>query len=211
MRPLRYRVYVKATPEEVWAGITEPGFTERYFHRTAITSSFAPGEPLRYVRDGADMVVGEVVESDPPRRLVTTWRVLYDADLAEEPASRVEWLITPEGAGLTRLDVVHSDLARSPGTWGSVKDGWGWVLDSLKSLLETGEGLPPAEEAPVPDDVAGDWHRTQAVEANNLGWSLVEASGPGVDEEPTLRAARRSCVATPVIAVLGADRARPTG
>ena len=79
---------------------------------------------------------------DPPRRLVQTWRVLYDAAMSEEPPSRVTWEIDPVGDGLTRVRLVHGDLAQSPKTWASVKDGWVWVLDSMKSLIETGEALP---------------------------------------------------------------------
>ena len=72
-----------------------------------------------------------------------TWRVLYDAAMAEEPPSRVEWLID---RGRRRADasrrLVHGDLAASPLTWASVEDGWVWVLDGMKTLLETGEPLP---------------------------------------------------------------------
>jgi hypothetical protein len=37
---------------------------------------------------------------------------------------------------------VHGDLGQSPLTWQNVKDGWVWILDSMKTLLETGNPLP---------------------------------------------------------------------
>ena len=100
-----FQTYVRATPEAVWQAITDPDFTRRYFHRTAIESTFDIGAPVRYVLpDGTDAVCGEIEEVDPGRRLVMTWRVLYDAALAAEPPSRVEWVVTPGPDGVTRGD-----------------------------------------------------------------------------------------------------------
>ena len=48
------------------------------------------------------------------------------------------------GEGLTRVRLVHSGLERSPLTWENVKDGWVWVLDALKTVIETGRSLPVA-------------------------------------------------------------------
>lgn len=192
MTPHRYRIYIKATAEQVWQGITDPAFTTRYFHNTAFTSSLAPGEPVRYVLpDGSDAVEGLVEVAEPPHRLVMTWRFMYDTAMAAEPPSRVEWVLTPAGDGLTRLDVLHADLARSPLTWVNVKTGWVWILDNLKTLLETGEPLPD-ETAAVEiagDDPTGDWHRAQAIECNNSIWAMFEAERTPANDEEMLRRA----------------------
>src|SRR5690606_30925214 len=83
-----YETFVKATPERVWQAITDPEYTRRYFHATAVTSTFEPGSPVRYVMaDGSDAVEGVIEEIEANRRLVMTWHVLYDAALAEEPVS----------------------------------------------------------------------------------------------------------------------------
>jgi hypothetical protein len=131
----------------------------------------------------------EVLE--PPHRLVLTWHTVHDAAMAAEHPSRVEWHVEAAGEGLTRLRLVHADLAQSPLTWESVRHGWVWVLDGLKTLLETGSPLPPVDEAPArSDDVAGDWHRQQAVEANNSTWELVDLPerSPAQTEEMLRRA-----------------------
>ena len=192
MTPHRYRIYIKATAEQVWQGITDPAFTTRYFHNTAFTSSLAPGEPVRYVLpDGSDAVEGLVEVAEPPHRQVMTWRFMYDTAMAAEPPSRVEWVLTPAGDGLTRLDVLHADLARSPLTWVNVKTGWVWILDNLKTLLETGEPLPD-ETAAVEiagDDPTGDWHRAQAIECNNSIWAMFEAERTPANDEEMLRRA----------------------
>jgi uncharacterized protein YndB with AHSA1/START domain len=81
-----------------------------------------------------------VLECDPPRRLVVTWHVLYDPALSSE-VSRVTYLIEKRGE-MCKLSVTH-DLAEAPKTASHVSaNGWQWVISSLKSLLETGQGLP---------------------------------------------------------------------
>ena len=134
------------------------------------------GSPFRYVLpDGEVAVEGTVEEVDAPRRLVTTWRVLYDAAMAAEPPSRVEWRLEPAGDGLTKLTASTSTSAAARSRRSSVGSGWPWVLGSLKSLLETGEGLPrpTAEPVDAPEDVDGEAHRRFAVEANNAAWELL--------------------------------------
>ena len=71
--------------------------------------------------DGSPAVDGTIEELDPPYRLVQTWHVRYDPAMAAEPPSRVEWTLTRAGEGLTRLRVVHGDLARSPLTAANVR------------------------------------------------------------------------------------------
>jgi uncharacterized protein YndB with AHSA1/START domain len=191
------QIYIAAEPAQVWAAITESNWTRRYFHGTAFVAPLVQGQPYRTVLpDGAPAVEGRVEELTPPAdgaagRFVQTWRVLYDAAMAEEPPSRVEWTVERAGNGLTLVRVVHGDLARSPRTWAETKDGWVWVLDGLKSVLETGRALPRAvlPRVSVPDG-DGSWHRAQAVEANNAAWELLDDDARGADgDEELLRRA----------------------
>jgi uncharacterized protein YndB with AHSA1/START domain len=187
-----YRVYIRATPEQVWQAIVEPDFTRQYFHGTAFDESPQAGQPYRTTMvSGSPAVDGVIEVCEPPHRLVQTWHVLYDAAMAEEPPSRVEWTITEAGDGLVRLDLVHGDLFRSPLTWAHVKDGWVLIVQSLKSLIETGQPLPAetVNEPDVSQDPVGDWHRFQGVECNNAVWAaLGDESTPERDEELLRRA-----------------------
>ena len=139
-----YETFVRATPDEVWTAITDPEFTRRYFHHTAFETELVPGAGHRYVLpDGTDAVDGTIEEVEPGRRLVLTWRVLYNPAMAQEPPSRVEWILTAANAegSITQITLRHLALGDSPLTSDNVAVGWNGVLDSLKTLLETGEPL----------------------------------------------------------------------
>ncbi|HEX2771944.1 MAG TPA: SRPBCC family protein [Micromonosporaceae bacterium] len=137
-----YRVFIRATAEQVWDAITKAEFTTGYFFGGRIETTLEPGSPIRYhspSRDGLD-IDGEVVESDPPHKLVHTFRSLWDDDLAAEPPSRVTWELEPADGGVCQLTVTHDQLERSPKTAGQVS-GWSYILSGMKTLLETGKPM----------------------------------------------------------------------
>jgi uncharacterized protein YndB with AHSA1/START domain/DNA-binding transcriptional ArsR family regulator len=139
-----FQVYIRASPEQLWQAITDPELTRRYFRRSRVESTWQPGERMSYWI-GQDLVVdGEVLEADRPRRLVTTWSFRRNPELREDPPSRVTWEIEPIGDSC-KLTLVHDDFAAETATFKSVGSGWPLVLSSLKSLLETGEGLSLAQ------------------------------------------------------------------
>ncbi len=129
-----YQVFIKATPEAIWDAITKPEFTQKYFYGVPVHVT-----PDTY--DAADSVQGAVAEFDPGRRLVHSWRTMYDEDAAAEPESRVTWEIEPRDGGYSLLTVTHDRLDASPKTATNVAGGWMFVLSGLKTLLETGEPL----------------------------------------------------------------------
>jgi uncharacterized protein YndB with AHSA1/START domain len=137
-----YQVFIKATPEQIWDAITKPEFTEKYFYGSRADYTLEPGGPYRgRAGDGSVLVDGEVLESEPTRRLQHTWRALYDEATEAEPHSRVTWEIDAQDGGVTKLTVVHDRLEAAPKTAESVAGGWSYVLSGLKTLLETGKPL----------------------------------------------------------------------
>ena len=95
-----YSVFIRATPEQVWDAITKPEFTQQYFFGASIE-----------VRDGrrfaavSDSVWDEeVLEEDPPHKLVHGWISAYDSEMAAEAESRVTWEIEPQDGGITQAD-----------------------------------------------------------------------------------------------------------
>jgi len=140
-----YSVFVRATPEQLWDAITKPEFTTKYFYGAVIDSTYEAGTPYTgWSGDRSQQLVeGEVIEADPPRKLVTAWRATWAEEVAAEPFSRVSWEIEPGEGGVTRLTVVHDELEASPKTAESVGSptGWSYVLSGMKTLVETGEPL----------------------------------------------------------------------
>jgi uncharacterized protein YndB with AHSA1/START domain/DNA-binding transcriptional ArsR family regulator len=132
-----YVTYIESTPERVWEALTDADVTAEYWGRRNI-SDWQVGSTWSHRRiDGSEVddVVGEVVEADPPRRLVVTW-----ADPAEPSAtSTVTFRVEPYGA-IVRLTVTHAGLAEAESAQAAA--GWAAVLSNLKSLLETGHVLP---------------------------------------------------------------------
>jgi uncharacterized protein YndB with AHSA1/START domain len=139
-----YQLFIKATPEQIWDAITKPEFTEKYFYGSRADYDLRPGGEYRSVAgDGASVLTdGKVLEVDPPRKLVHTWRALYDPETAAEEPSRVTWEIEPQDGGISLLTVVHDQLEAAPKTAAGVAGtGWMTVLSGLKTLLETGKPL----------------------------------------------------------------------
>jgi uncharacterized protein YndB with AHSA1/START domain len=162
-----YRVYIKATPQAIWDAITEPGWSERYGYGGAVEYDLRPGGAYRAFaseamkKAGAEMgfptpdviIDGEVVEADPPNKLVQTWRMLMDPSMAAEGFTRLTYEIQETKGGVTKLTVIH-DLEGAPSLAAVVSGaaegegaggGWAWVLSDLKTLLESGSSMDPTD------------------------------------------------------------------
>jgi uncharacterized protein YndB with AHSA1/START domain len=139
-----YQLYINATQQQVWDAITTPHIVARFFSGARVEGTYQPGTQIRTASADGSQEWGNntVLESDPPRKLVHTWRSLYDAELAAEPESRVTWEIEAMPGGYARLTLIHDQLEAAPKTAASVT-GWPYYLSSLKSLVETGRPLPP--------------------------------------------------------------------
>jgi uncharacterized protein YndB with AHSA1/START domain len=139
-----YQIFIRAAPAAIWDAITQPEFTARYFYGSRVDTTGEVGSPFRYQSPDGSSLWGDetVLESDPPRRLVVTWRSLYDPETADEPRSRVTWQIEPQHGGYSLLTVIHDQLEPAPKTAAGVAGaGWMMVLSGLKTVLETGSGL----------------------------------------------------------------------
>jgi uncharacterized protein YndB with AHSA1/START domain len=150
-----YRVFIKASPDAIWEAITNPDWTVRYGYGGRSELDLRPGgayrvgatEELQAMGMPAVVVDGEVIEADPPRKLVHTWRFLWSEEVAAEGPTRVTFDIDDAGNGVSSLTVTH-ELENAPQTAAQVGGqiegaggGWAYVLSDLKSLLETGEAL----------------------------------------------------------------------
>lgn len=151
-----HTIYIRATPQAIWDAITKPEWTARYGYGGLSEYELRPGgafrgrTPQHMVAMGLPEVAtdGEVIEVDPPRKLVQTYRFLFTPQTKEEGFTRLTWEIEDTGAGFARLTVTH-ELEGAPTVAGMLgakfsvqgTGGWGWILSDLKSLLETGKPM----------------------------------------------------------------------
>jgi uncharacterized protein YndB with AHSA1/START domain len=134
-----FEIYIKTTPERLWEAITDAEMRRRYSFGVGIRSDWTEGSSYTADHpDGGLLCEGENLEVDPPRRLVQTFRALWDEDVRREGTSRVTWDIEPVGDSC-RLTVTHDELRE--GANGQIYGGWPMILSGLKTLLETGEDL----------------------------------------------------------------------
>jgi uncharacterized protein YndB with AHSA1/START domain len=136
-----YVIYIRATAEKLWQALTEPEFTRKYWFDTTQESAWKPGASWRIVfADGRVGDSGEVVEIDPPRRLVLTWRHEIVPELTAEGYSRLTYELEQQGEAV--LHTLTHTMDRSESKFiQSIAEGWPAILSSLKSLLETGSPL----------------------------------------------------------------------
>jgi len=136
-----YVTYIRSTPEKVFEAITKPEIARCYWGHENV-SDWKPGSSWQHVRANAERTVqlaGKVIEIAAPTRLVMTWA---NASRADDPdaTSRVTFDVAPID-DMVRLTVTHDELEAGSGTATGISRGWPIVLSSLKSLLETGQGI----------------------------------------------------------------------
>lgn len=137
-----YVTYIATTPEKVWSALTDGEATRQYWRHDNV-SDWQPGSKWEHRRSDGEKgkvdIVGKVVESVPPRRLVVTWgRPGEETNTAKH--SRVTYEIEPV-ASAVRLVVTHDQLEADTDMAQSISKGWPMVLSSLKSFVETGRPL----------------------------------------------------------------------
>ena len=137
-----YVTYIRTTPDKLWTALTDPEFMKQYWFDSYCESEWTPGSPWRLLfADGGLADSGEILEADPPRRLVIKWRNEWKPELKAEGYSRCTFELEPadKNPGVMKLSVTHTiDRADSPFI-GAVSGGWPRILSNLKSLLESGE------------------------------------------------------------------------
>jgi uncharacterized protein YndB with AHSA1/START domain len=143
-----YVTYIRTSAEKLWAALTRPEFTRRFWFDTTQECEWRPGSSWRLMApDGRVADAGEVLEVDPPRRLVLSWRHEISPEMKAEGFSRMTYGLEQQG-DTVKLTVTH-DIDRPQSKFiEGVSQGWPVILSSLKSLLETGESLVATRKWP---------------------------------------------------------------
>jgi uncharacterized protein YndB with AHSA1/START domain len=152
-----HRVYINAPMQRVWDAITDPEWNGRYGYHAPSHYDLRPGgaytvpSTAEMQAQGAPalLIDGEVLECEPPARLVQTWRAFFTPDTAAEGFTRLTWELEEERPGFTRLTVTH-DVENAPNVAAATMNdakvhegggGWAWILSDLKTFLETGQAV----------------------------------------------------------------------
>ena len=135
-----FEIYIRTTPERLWAAITDPETVKKYHFGAGLESDWTPGSGYRLTHDGAPepLAEGENIEVDPPRRLVQSQVALWSEDARAEGTTRITWEIEPVGDSC-RLTVTHDQMRE--GACEELYGGWPMILSGLKTWIETGEVL----------------------------------------------------------------------
>ncbi len=143
-----YVVYIRTTPDKLWQALTEPEFTRQFWAGTAQDCTWTAGASWKLmIPDGRVGDAGEVLEIEPGRKLVLSWRNEFRPELREEGFSRMTYLLEPQGE-MVKLTVTHEMPRPGSKFIEAVSGGWPIILSSLKSLLETGESLEATRRWP---------------------------------------------------------------
>ncbi|MBW8813412.1 MAG: SRPBCC family protein [Caulobacterales bacterium] len=143
-----YVAYIRTTPEKLWSALTDAEFMKQYWFGNHCESAWTAGSPWKLVAgDGQVLDDGEILEADPPHRLVIQWTQRSRPELTAEGPSRCVMELEPTG-GAVKLSITHT-VERDPSQLvTAVSGGWPKIVSNLKSLLETG-AVALAEAYPV--------------------------------------------------------------
>lgn len=135
-----YVTYIHSTPEKVFDALLAPEMTRKYWAHLNV-SDWKAGSPWKHedAESGQVRIVGKVLKSDPPKRLVISWALPADKD-NEAKHTRVTFQLDP-GPGSVRLTVTHTELESGSEMEKGITRGWPVVLSNLKTLLETGSAM----------------------------------------------------------------------
>ncbi len=133
-----YVTYIRTTPEKLWSALTGAEFMKRYWFGTYCESQWTAGSSWKMVYpDGRVTDAGEIVEADPPRRLVIRWQNQFKPELKAEGDSLCTMELERNGTAV-KLSIIHT-IEREPSNLiTAVSGGWPKIISNLKSLLETG-------------------------------------------------------------------------
>ena len=146
-----YVTFIRTTPSKLWDALTDPQFIPQYWFNTTVECGWQKGSPWTMRRpDGSLTDTGEILEIDPPRRMVILWQNEWNPELKAEGKSRCTIELEPVD-GAVKLTITHAIERPESQFITAVSGGWPRILSNLKSLLETGEVAITSHPAPKPN------------------------------------------------------------
>ncbi|WP_417589701.1 SRPBCC family protein [Pararhodobacter oceanensis] len=132
---LHKTIYLRATPAQVWAYLTEPEKLAIWFHKPETTLTPGPYEMFG-TESGNRLMWGEVLRADPFNRLEYSFTI---APMGEA-TSTVIWNLT-EVPGGTRLSLEHTGLPQGAEAFDltlALDKGWDDHISRMRAALHGG-------------------------------------------------------------------------
>jgi DNA-binding transcriptional ArsR family regulator/uncharacterized protein YndB with AHSA1/START domain len=136
-----FAVYIRTTLEQLWEALTDSKYTQQYYYASSVESDWKAGSPFVYKIGDDTAITGDVVESVPHEKLVTTFDARWDDQVRADAPSRITWMLETAGPGVCKLTVIHDGFESRTATLEQVVGGMPFILSGLKTLLETGKPL----------------------------------------------------------------------
>jgi uncharacterized protein YndB with AHSA1/START domain len=141
-----YVTYIRTRREKLWEALTTPEFMKQYWFGVTAETDWKPGSSWKLILpDGRVADTGEILEAEPPARLVIKWRNEFKPELKAEGYTRCTMDIAQDGE-VAKLTIVHECEVADAKVIEAVSGGWPRILSSLKSLLETGKSLQDSKQ-----------------------------------------------------------------
>jgi uncharacterized protein YndB with AHSA1/START domain len=137
-----YVTYIRTTQQKVWDALLKPEFQRAYWFGMHQECAWEKGADWKMLfEDGRVADGGEILEIEPPKRVVFKWRNEFRPELKAEGHAVCTYTLE-QMSDQVKLTVTHEiDVAEPSKFIEAVSGGWPRVLSSLKSYLETGEAL----------------------------------------------------------------------
>ena len=143
-----YTIYIAKSAKEVWNSITQKDVIDRYYMAPVHTLDPREGGRISYGGD-SEMIFGKITEIREPSVLAHSFRFAG----SEGEATAVKYEITAIGESMCALMISHSGFEKKDQDFADITGGWPVIASSLKTLLETGKGMPwpkPKAEQDMP-------------------------------------------------------------
>ena len=130
----RYQIFIESTAEKIWEALTSSEISPSYYFGYPVVSDWEEGGRYAYKNDEMVLLDGEILEIDPPRKLVQTFNAHWEPDAKALGPSKVTWLLEQE-VQVCKLTLIHEELKDVPFAQG-IQEGWARIMSGLKTVVE---------------------------------------------------------------------------
>lgn len=138
MKGFAYQIVIATTAEKAFTALTKPEFTQKFWFGRSLDSDWKLGSAVTIVTpEGKTEMTGKVLEYTPNSRLSYTWS---SSERPQDPVTTVVFELQEMGP-LVKLSILQ-DLDAESAAFQQAAAGWTFILNGLKTLLETGSPMP---------------------------------------------------------------------